>query len=288
MLINTRNNTGKNGEKMPIQSLLVKQENYLESGIHIGTKLRTDDMRSFIFKRRDDGLYILDLRKTDERLLRAAKLISRFRPEDVLVVASRAYSGNPASRFSALTGIPGLYGRFVPGTMTNLAYAGFQEPKLIVVCDPKGERDAIIEGSKNSVPVIALCDSDNETKFIDLVVPVNNKGKRALALIFYILAREVMLAQGKIKSYDEFAYPVSYFEQSLDAPPAKPVAAPVAAAPRKETAAPAETAVQAEPAAPAETPAPAAAEGTEQEEAAEEKQEKNGEGKPDAPATAEG
>ncbi len=195
-------------------SLLVKQEMYLEAGIHIGTKMRTYDMRNFVFKRRDDGLFILDLRKTDERILKAAKIMAKFKPEDVLVVASRAYSGNPASKFSTLTGIPIIKGRFVPGTMTNLAYPGFREPRLIFVCDPKGEREAISESAKNGVPVIALCDTDNETRFVDLVVPVNNKGKRSLALIFYILAREIMLTQGKIASYDEFNQDLSYFENS--------------------------------------------------------------------------
>ncbi len=191
----------------------VKQEVFLEAGVHIGTKIRTNDMRDFIFKRRDDGLYILDLRKSAERLMTAAKLIAKYQPEDVAIVASRVYSSSPASKFANLTGVRLIKGRFVPGTMTNMSYSGFLEPKLLVVCDPKGEREALAEGAKNGVPTIALCDTDNETKFVDLVVPINNKGKRSLALAFYILTREVMMAQGKIKSYDEFSYEVNYFEQ---------------------------------------------------------------------------
>ncbi|MFH2101116.1 MAG: 30S ribosomal protein S2 [Candidatus Micrarchaeota archaeon] len=191
----------------------VKQEMFLEAGMHIGTKIRTNDMRDFVFKRRDDGLFILDLRKSAERLMSAAKMISQFRPEDVLVVASRVYSSNPATKFSQLTSIPLVKGRFVPGTMTNMMCASFKEPKLVMVCDPKGEREAILESAKNGVPVIALCDTDNETKFIDLIVPINNKGKRSLALTFYILARELMLSQGKIKDYSEFPFEVHHFEQ---------------------------------------------------------------------------
>jgi len=194
--------------------MLLKQESYLEAGVHIGTKIRTYDMRSYVFKRRDDGLYILDLRKANERLLNAVKILAKYKPEEVLVVASRTYSGNPASKFCALTGVELIKGRFIPGTLTNLAYSGFRETKLIFVCDPKGEREAIIEGSKNGVPIMALCDTDNETRFIDLVIPINNKGKKSLALIFYILARELMLAQGKIKSYDEFPHDIAYFEQT--------------------------------------------------------------------------
>jgi small subunit ribosomal protein S2 len=147
-----------------------------------------------------------------------------------------------------ITGIPALKGRFIPGTMTNMTYKGFREPRLLFVCDPKGEREAIAEGAKNGVPIIALCDTDNETKFIDVVVPINNKGKRSLALIFYILAREMLLAQGKIKSYDEFTYDIGYFEQLLPSEPKKEATAAAPEAAAEPAAAPAET--PAEPAAP--------------------------------------
>ena len=193
----------------------VKQEVFLEAGVHIGTKIRTNDMREYIFKRRDDGLFILDLRKSSEKLMDAARMIAKHQPDEVTVVASRVYSSNPATRFAELTEVNLIKGRFVPGTMTNMKVKGFLEPKLILVCDPKGEHEALVESARNGVPVIGLCDTDNETKFIDLVVPINNKGKRSLALIFYILSREVMLAQGKIKSYDEFKYDIGHFEQMI-------------------------------------------------------------------------
>lgn len=193
----------------------VKQELFLEAGVHIGTKIRTDDMKKFIFKRRDDGLYILDIRKSAERLMTAAKLISKYKPEDVVVVASRIYSSSPANKFAELTGTRIIKGRFVPGTMTNMKYKGFLEPQLLIICDPKGEREALVESVKNGVPTIAFCDTDNETKFVDLVVPINNKGKRSLALAFYILTRELLMAHGEIKSYDEFKYDISYFEQLI-------------------------------------------------------------------------
>ncbi|MFH1684694.1 MAG: 30S ribosomal protein S2, partial [Candidatus Micrarchaeota archaeon] len=194
----------------------VKQELFLEAGVHIGTKMRTNDMRDFIFKRRDDGLYILDLRKSADRIMEAAKFVAQFKPEEVTVVASRIYSGNPASRFAALTGVSVIAGRYVPGTMTNIQDKRFIEPKLIIVCDPKGERQAIKESKQTGAKVIGFCDSDNETRNIDLVVPVNNKGKRSLALVFYILTRELMMSQGTIKSYEDFKYNVSYFEQPME------------------------------------------------------------------------
>jgi len=197
------------------QGMPVKQDVFLEAGVHIGTKIRTNDMREYIYKRRDDGLYILDLRKSAERLMDAARLLAKYQPEDVWIVASRVYSGNPASKFAELSGVNIVKGRFVPGTMTNMNDQGFMEPKIIFVCDPKGEHEALVESAKNGVAVVALCDTDNDTKFIDLVIPINNKGKRSLALIFYILTREFMMAQGKIKSYDEFTHDISYFEQLM-------------------------------------------------------------------------
>ncbi len=193
--------------------MLVKQEKYLEAGIHIGTKMCTFDMKRFVFKTRDDGLCILDLRQINARLCKAAKIIGKYKPGDVLIVASRTYSGNAAAKFAALTGVILVRGRFVPGIMTNIVLSNFMEPKLIFVSDPKNEHEAIDEAVKTRVPVIALCDTDNEIKNLDYVIPVNNKGRKALALIFYILARELMMVQGKISSYDQFQYEPNYFEE---------------------------------------------------------------------------
>ncbi len=194
-------------------SFLIPQEKYLETGIHIGTKFKTSDMKKFVFKMRDDGLYILDLRNIDERIRVAAKIIGKYKPEEVIVIASRLYSGNAAEKFSKLTGVGILKGRFVPGTMTNVKLPNFREPKLLIVCDPRGEWEAIREAAMTGVPVIALCDTDNNTTFVDWIVPANNKGRRSLAVVFYLLTRELMMKQGKIKSYDEFEPKLSYFER---------------------------------------------------------------------------
>ncbi|MBD3389403.1 30S ribosomal protein S2 [Candidatus Micrarchaeota archaeon] len=194
-------------------SFLIPREKYLETGIHIGTRFKTSDMKKFIFKMRDDGLYILDLRKIDERIREAAKIMAQYKPEDIMVVASRLYSGNAAEKFSKLTGVGLLKGRFVPGTMTNVNLPNFKEPKLLFVCDPKGEGEAIREASMTGVPLIALCDTDNGTRYVDWIVPANNKGRRSLAAVFYLLTRELLMNQGKISSYDEFEYRLEQFER---------------------------------------------------------------------------
>lgn len=191
---------------------LIKQEKYLEAGIHIGTKLRVIDMRRFIYRTRNDGLYVLDLRKVDERIRMAGKLLAKYDPKDVVVVASRTYSSAAATKFSQITGAKVLAGRFIPGRFTNAARDDFVEPKLVIICDPKGEHQAVVEAGKCGVPTIGLCDTDNFTTFIDWVIPCNNKGRRSLSLIFWLMAREMAVGSGKIGSYDDFKPSLEEFE----------------------------------------------------------------------------
>lgn len=195
-----------------MSEFLTTQEKYLEAGIHIGTKIKTPDMNPYIYKARQDKLYVLDLKKVDERLRVAAKFLARYPPEDVVIVASRIYAGNAAGAFAKLTGVRLMRGRVVPGIFTNPARPDFIEPKLLFVCDPKSERQAIREAVMSSIPVIALCDTDNSTKFVDWVVPCNNRGKKSLALIFYLLARETLKARGTITSDDQFTTSLEEFE----------------------------------------------------------------------------
>lgn len=198
-----------------MEEMLVPQEKYLEAGIHIGTKLKTSDMIQYIYKARQDKLYVLDLKKTDEKIRLAARFVSRYKPEDVMVVASRTYASNASKAFCKTTGCKQLAGRFVPGILTNPARDNFVEPKLILVSDPKGERQAVRESAKSGIPVIALCDTDNTTKFIDLIVPCNNKGKKSLALVFYLLAREVLKARGDIQTDADFKVSLQEFEEDV-------------------------------------------------------------------------
>jgi len=192
--------------------LLVKQEKYLETGIHIGTKLRTIDMVNFIYRTRNDGLYVLDLRQIDERIRLAGKVLAKYNEGEVVIIASRTYSSISAKVFAQLTGAKVVSGRFVPGVFTNVARDDFLEPKLVFVCDPKGERQAVVECGKMGIPTIGLCDTDNFTMFVDWAIPCNNKGRRALALIFWLLAREIAMGKGKISSYDEFTPDFEAFE----------------------------------------------------------------------------
>ncbi|MCD6279855.1 30S ribosomal protein S2 [Candidatus Micrarchaeota archaeon] len=202
----------KSKEKNEKVGLLVSQDIYLKSGIHIGTKIKTGEMKKFIYRRRGDGLYILDLKSINERLLYAAKELARYEPEDILVTASRIYSASSAAMFCKLIGARLYPGRFIPGVLTNPTRFDFIEPKIMLVSDPRSESRAVEEAGKVGVPVLALCDTDNSIKNIDWVVPCNNKGRRALALIYYILAREYLISKGIIASHKEFKYRLRDFE----------------------------------------------------------------------------
>ncbi|MEM3609527.1 MAG: 30S ribosomal protein S2 [Candidatus Anstonellales archaeon] len=193
---------------------LVQQQKYLESGIHIGTKVKFVNKSWFVYKEREDGLYVLDIKKIDERLRIVSKVLARYKPEEILITASRHYSSIAAKTFSKLTGVKVLSGRYLPGTISNLQSSNRVEPRVMFICDPKGERQAVLEAGKHGIFTIGLVDTDNSMEYIDLIIPCNNKGKKSLSLIFWILAREYMLARGMIKNADEFSVDIKEFESS--------------------------------------------------------------------------
>jgi len=170
---------------------LIPIDEYLAAGVHIGTQQKTEDMRRFIYRVRADGLYVLDVKATDERIKIAAKFLSKFDPALILVVSARQYGQFPATMFAKAIGAKSFVGRFIPGTLTNPDYRDFAEPDVVVVTDPIGDAQAVKEAVDVGVPVIAMCDTNNMTMHIDIVIPTNNKGRRALALIYWLLAKEI-------------------------------------------------------------------------------------------------
>ncbi len=177
--------------------LLVNLDEYLAAGVHIGTQQKTKDMLPFIYKVRPDGLYVLDVKKTDERIRVAAKFLARFQPDKILVVSRRQYGHKPIKKFAELTGAKAIAGRFIPGTLTNPQLEFFLEPDVLVATDPRGDEQAVLEASRIGIPVVALCDTDNSLARVDLAIPTNNKGRKALAVIYWLLAREVLRNRGE-------------------------------------------------------------------------------------------
>jgi small subunit ribosomal protein S2 len=199
----------------PTERLLIPEDVYLTSGVHIGTQQKSADMKEFIFKVRTDGLYVLDVKKTDERIRVASKFISRFDPQKILVVSARQYGQKPAKVFGKTVGTMVVAGRFVPGSLTNPILPKFIEPELLLVTDPAADEQALREGLNVGIPIVGICDANNETRYVDLVIPSNNKGRRALATVYWLLTREVLKARGAIPADEDFKLTVEEFEASL-------------------------------------------------------------------------
>src|SRR3989338_5290863 len=193
------------------ENLLIESNEYLKSGIHIGTKFKTKYMANFIYKTRPDRLSVLNLQKIDERIKIAATFLSQYSSEDILIVSRRENGWKAVKLFEKVTGIKVFAGRYPPGMLTNPQLSIFQEVKLILVTDSWVDKNAILDAHKTGIPVIALCDTNNQSNFIDLVVPCNNKGKKSLGLFFYILAREYLRMKGTIGQNDELSESIDTF-----------------------------------------------------------------------------
>lgn len=186
------------------EELLIAQDVYLKSGIHIGTKFRTKYMDKFIYKTRPDGLSVLNLQKIDERLKLAANLLSQFEPEEILFVGRRESAWKPLKTLAKYTGCKIFAGRYPPGILTNPGLENFMEVKIIVITDSWPDRNALKDASIIGIPVIALCDTNNNSNNIDLVIPCNNKGKKSLGLVFYLLTREFLKNKKLLKGESKF------------------------------------------------------------------------------------
>jgi small subunit ribosomal protein S2 len=197
------------------EELLLPRDTMLSAGIHIGTRMKTRDMEPFIYRVRPDGLFVLDVQKTDERIRIAAKFLARFQPAKVAVAASRLYAHEPVKKFCELTGAVPIIGRFIPGLLSNPLYANRIDPEVIVVSDPRADAQAVKEASKVGIPIVALCSTDNEFAGVDLVIPTNNKGRRALAVIFWLLARQVLRERGELSIDKDPPVAIEDFEAKL-------------------------------------------------------------------------
>jgi small subunit ribosomal protein S2 len=178
------------------EELLVPNDTYLKAGIHIGTKFKSKFMENFIYKTRADGLSVLNVQKIDERIRLMANMLSKYEPKDILIVSRRENGWQALKLFGKATGVKIFAGRYPPGTLTNAQLKNYQEAKIVVVTDAWPDRNVVQDALKIGIPVIALCDTNNQANNVDLVVPCNNKGKKSLGLLFFILAKEYMKSKG--------------------------------------------------------------------------------------------
>jgi len=197
------------------EELLLPRDTLLSAGIHIGTRMKTKDMEQFIYRVRPDGLFVLDVKKTDERIRVAAKFLARFEPSRVAAAAARLYAQEPVRKFCELTGAIPVVGRFIPGLLSNPLYPNRIEPDVIIVSDPRADSQAVKEASSVGVPVVALCSTDNDFSGVDLVIPTNNKGRRALAVIYWLLARQILRERGELPQDKDPPLTIEDFEAKI-------------------------------------------------------------------------
>lgn len=198
-----------------VEELLMPRDTLLSAGIHIGTRMKTLDMEQFIYRVRPDGLFVLDVKRTDERIRVAGKFLARFEPSKVAAVATRLYAQEPVSKFCEVTGATPVAGRFIPGLLSNPLHPDRIEPEVLIVSDPKADTQAVKEAASVGIPVVALCSTDSEFTGVDLVIPTNNKGRRALAVIYWLMARQVLRERGELPSNKDLPLTVDDFEAKI-------------------------------------------------------------------------
>jgi len=195
------------------EDLLIDTNEYLKSGIHIGTKFRTKYMANFIYKTRPDGLSVLNLKKIDERIRMAANMLSAYEPQDIIIISRRENGWKGLKLLNKLTGIQIIPGRYPPGIFTNPNLETFTQPKIVFVCDPWPDKNAVEDAAKVGIPLIALCDTNNQSNKIDLVIPCNNKGKKSVGIVFYLIAREYLRKRGVLKSEETIKETIDDFTE---------------------------------------------------------------------------
>ncbi|MBS7646837.1 MAG: 30S ribosomal protein S2 [Candidatus Bathyarchaeia archaeon] len=197
------------------EELLLPRDTLLSAGIHIGTRMKTKDMEQFIYRVRPDGLFVLDVKKTDERIRVTAKFLARFNPSRIVAAAARLYAQEPVRKFCELTGATPVIGRFIPGLLSNPLYPNRIEPDVLIVSDPRADFQAVKEAASVGIPVVALCSTDNDFSGVDLVIPTNNKGRRALAVIYWLLARQVLRERGELPPDKDPSLSIEDFEAKI-------------------------------------------------------------------------
>jgi small subunit ribosomal protein S2 len=199
----------------PAEELLLPRDTLLSAGIHIGTRMKTGDTEQFIYRVRPDGLFVLDVKKTDDRIRIAAKFLARFNPSKIAAAAARLYAQEPVSKFCQVTGATPIIGRFIPGLLSNPLYPNRIEPEVLIVSDPRADAQAVKEAASEGIPVVALCSTDNDFSGVDLVIPTNNKGRRALAVIYWLLARQILRERGELPPDKDLPLTIEDFEAKI-------------------------------------------------------------------------
>ena len=187
----------------------------LSTGIRVGTNVKTKFMIPFITKASPEGLYMLDLDITIEKIKTAAKFINRLGADNLIVCSGRQYAETPIEKFCEMLGAKKLLGRFMPGTLTNPSLPYYIEPKLVFISDPQVDEQAIIEATNAGIPIIGIANTDNLTSNLDVIIPANNRGRKALATVYWLLVRQILIENGELKENESMKFDIDDFETKI-------------------------------------------------------------------------
>ena len=187
----------------------------LATGIRVGTQVKTKFMKSFITTASPEGLYMLDLDITLEKIKTAAKFINRIGTDNLIVCTGRRYAETPIEKFCEMLDAKKLLGRFMPGTLTNPSLPYYIEPKLVLISDPQVDEQAMTEATNAGIPVIGIANTDNITSKLDVIIPANNRGRKALATVYWLLVRQILIERGELKEDEPMKYEIDDFETKI-------------------------------------------------------------------------
>ena len=195
------------------ESLLVAEDVYKTSNVNIGTNRKARLMSKFIQGIQSDGVYLLDIKQIDARIRYASRFLAQFQPDKVVAVGLRRNAYAPILRFSTHTKSTPLIGGFTAGTFTNPSLPTYSEPDAVLISDPLNETQPVLEAAEMGIPIVAACDTDSPVEYIDYVIPANNRGRKSLALIYWLLAREILRVRGEILNVEDWSVKVEDFEK---------------------------------------------------------------------------
>jgi small subunit ribosomal protein S2 len=187
----------------------------ISTGIRVGTQVKTKFMKQFIEKASPEGLYMINIDMTLEKIKTCAKFINRVGAENVIACSGRQYAGIPIEKFCEMTGAKQLLGRFMPGTLTNPSLPYYIEPKLILISDPEVDVQALIEATNAGIPIAGIANTDNVTSKLDVIIPGNNRGRKSLATIYWLLVRQILIEKGELKENESMKYEIDDFEAKM-------------------------------------------------------------------------
>ncbi|MEK0329713.1 MAG: 30S ribosomal protein S2 [Nitrosopumilus sp.] len=187
----------------------------ISTGIRVGTQVKTKFMKPFIATASPEGIYMLDLDITLERIKTAAKFINRIGTDNLIVCTGRKYAETPIEKFCEMLDSKKLVGRFMPGTLTNPSLPYYIEPKLVFISDPQVDQQAITEATNAGIPIIGIANTDNITSKLDVIIPANNRGRKALATVYWLLVRQILIERGELKENEPMKYEIDDFETKI-------------------------------------------------------------------------